>query len=112
VSDDYGSPVHYTAVSRGTPVYDSEGVQVGEVRRVEDNYAEHILDGFEIADTEGTLRFVDAPEVARTFERGVTLSITAAELPDRAHAINRGIGGGGGGATASGGGLLGRLFGR
>jgi hypothetical protein len=114
VSQDYGSPIHYTAVTRGTPVYDSEGVQVGEVRRVEDNYAEHILDGFEIVDTEGTLRFVDAPEVARTFERGVTLSIAAAELPERAHAINRGIGGiGGGGAGGpGGGGLLGRLFGR
>jgi len=106
---DHGSPIHYTAVSRGPPVYDSEGTRVGEVRRVEDNYAEHILDGFEIVDAEGTLRFVDAPEVARTFERGVTLSITAAELPERAHAINRGIGGAAGNA---GGGLLGRLFGR
>ena len=82
MSDDHGSPIHYTAVQRGTAVYDSEGVKVGEVRRVEDNYREHILDGFEIADNDGTVRFVDAPEVARTFERGVTLSITAEELPE------------------------------
>lgn len=107
MSADHGSPIHYTAVERGTPVYDSEGTRVGEVRRVEDNYAEHILDGFEIVDSGGTLRFVDAPEVGRTFERGVTLSITAAELPERTRAIDRGIGGGG-----AGGGLLGRLFGR
>jgi len=112
MSDDYGTPVHYTAVQRGTPVYDSAGEKVGEVRRVEDNYAEHILDGFEILDLEGTLRFVDAPEVARTFERAVTLSITAAELPERAHQVNRGLGGVGGGGNAGSGGLFGRIFGR
>ena len=115
MSSDFGSPVHYTAIERGTPVYDSAGVKVGEVRRVEDNYAEHILDGFEITDNDGAHRFVDAPEVSRTFERGVTLSILAAELPERAHEIDRGIGGIGGIGTdggSPGGGLLGRLFGR
>lgn len=109
MSADNGSPIHYSAVERGTPVYSSDGVRVGEVRRVEDNYAEHILDGFEIVDAEGALRFVDAPEVERTFERAVTLAITAAELPERTKPINRGVPGIGGG---SGGGLLGRLFGR
>ena len=108
MSDDYGQPIHYMSVQRGTPVYDSEGDAVGEVRRVEDNYAEHILDGFEILDRDGTLRFVDAPEVARTFERAVTLTITAAELPDLAKPVDRGLGGFGGGNA--GGGLLGRLF--
>ncbi|MFN8112509.1 MAG: hypothetical protein U0R51_04845 [Solirubrobacterales bacterium] len=117
MSDDFGTPIHYTAVQRGTAVYDSAGVKVGEVRRVEDNYAEHILDGFEIVDLEGTTRFVDAPEVARTFERAVTLSITAAELPEKAHQVNRGIGGigggtGSGGGNAGSGGLFGRIFGR
>jgi hypothetical protein len=108
MSEDYGRPIHYTSVQRGTPVYDSEGVAVGEVRRVEDNYAEHILDGFEVLDREGTLRFVDAPEVARTFERAVTLTVTAAELPELAKQVDRGLGGLGGGNA--GGGLLGRLF--
>lgn len=113
MSDDYGTPVHYTAVERGTPVYDSAGEKVGEVRRVEDNYAEHILDGFEVMDVEGTLRFVDAPEVARTFERAVTLSITAAELPAKAHQVNRGLGGlASGGGNPGSGGLFGRIFGR
>jgi hypothetical protein len=108
MSDEHGSPIHYTAVERGTPVLSSDGLQVGEVRRVEDNYAEHILDGFEFIDTEGALRFVDAPEVARTFERAVTLSITATEVPERTKLINRGMPGLGG----AGGGLIGRLFGR
>jgi hypothetical protein len=81
---DYGTPVHYTAIERGTAVYDVDGIAVGVVRRVQDNFKEHILDGFEIADNDGTVRFVDAPEVSRTFERAVTLSITAAQLPELA----------------------------
>ncbi|MDH8276341.1 hypothetical protein QIG69_28720, partial [Klebsiella pneumoniae] len=39
-----------------------------------------ILDGFVISTNGGNLVFVDAPEVARTAERGVTLSITPAEV--------------------------------
>ncbi len=77
MSDDYGSPVHYMAVEQDTPVYDSEGQQVGTIRRVVDNYNEHILDGFVIEDTAGAVRFVDAPEVSRTYERAVTLTIDA-----------------------------------
>jgi len=91
VSEDLGAPIHYTAVVRGTTVYDRDGVEVGTVRKVEDNFAEHILDGFEIADGDGVVRFVDAPEVARTFERGVTLSISAAELPELAKPVEGGI---------------------
>lgn len=87
MSDDLGTPIHYTAVPRGTAVYDSEGVVVGAVRKVQDNFTEHILDGFEIVDTEGVVRFVDAPEVSRTFERGVTLAIRAAELPKLAQPV-------------------------
>jgi hypothetical protein len=84
VAEDDGYPVHYAAVERGTPVYASDGVQVGEVDTVIDNYQERILDGIVIEDPNGELRFVDAPEVARTAERAVRLSIdsaAAAELP-------------------------------
>ena len=42
-----------------------------------DNYREHIFDGVVFRDSGGTLRFADAPEVARTAERGVTLNLTA-----------------------------------
>lgn len=82
MSDDHGTPVHYTAIERGTPVYDSAGERVGTVRQVVDNYREHILDGFVIDDTGGTVRFVDAPEVTRTFERAVVLSIDAAAVAE------------------------------
>ena len=76
---DDGHAIHYTAVTRGTPMFDSEGAQVGVVDEVVDNYAEHILDGIIFEDPDGKLRFVDAPEVQRTAERGVTLNITAEE---------------------------------
>jgi hypothetical protein len=65
-------------------VYASDGQQVGIVDEVVDNYREHILDGIVIEMTDGALRFADAPEVARTTERAVRLSIdsaAAAQLP-------------------------------
>ena len=84
MNTDHGSPVHYSAIERGTPVYAASGERVGTVRQMVDNYREHILDGFVIDDSAGTVRFVDAPEVERTFERAVTLTIgpdEVAELP-------------------------------
>jgi hypothetical protein len=79
---DDGHAVHYTALTRGTPVYSSDELQVGKVVEVLDNYREHIFDGLVIETTGGERRFVDAPEVARTAERGVTLNITAAECAE------------------------------
>lgn len=78
MAQDDGYPIHYAAVKRGTPVYASDGEQVGVVDEVVDNVREHILDGFVIEGTDGELRFVDAPEVARTAERAVRLSIDGA----------------------------------
>ena len=46
-----------------------------------DNYREDIFDGLVIETPSGERRFVDAPEVERTAERAVTLTITAAEWP-------------------------------
>ena len=40
---------------------------------------EHIFDGLVVQTPDGVRRFVDAPEVARTAERAVTLTIPAAE---------------------------------
>lgn len=102
-----GHPIHYSAVERGTPVYSSDGVEVGRVRSVLDNHREHILDGFVFVDSGGRPRFVDGPEVARTAEKAVTLNIDAEEAralgpPEGQH--------GGAGSRLHGG--LGRLFGR
>jgi hypothetical protein len=74
-----GHAVHYTAVQRGTPVYGSDEQEVGKVVEVLDNYREHIMDGVVFETPDGVRRFVDAPEVARTAELGVTLTIPAAE---------------------------------
>ena len=84
MSQDDGHPIHYAAVKRGTPVFASDGEQVGKVDEVVDNYREHILDGIVIEMKGGELRFVDAPEVSRTAERAVRLTIdsdAASQLP-------------------------------
>jgi hypothetical protein len=103
---DDGHAVHYSAVERGTPVYGSDDEPVGKVVDVLDNYREHIMDGVVFETPDGVRRFVDAPEVKRTAERAVTLTISAAEAaqlppPDSGPRLG---GGGGGGA-------LKRLFG-
>ncbi len=81
---DDGSAIHYSAVEPGTPVFAEDGAEVGTVRQVVDNYNEHILDGIVFETAEGRTVFVDGPEVGRTAERGVTLTIDAsavAQLP-------------------------------
>jgi hypothetical protein len=105
---DDGHAVHYSEISRGTPVYGSDGVEIGTIDRVLDNYRERILDGLVIRIPGIGLRFVDAPEVARTAERAVTLTITAEEAhelpapPSAVAALRPNLRGG----------PLGRLFGR
>ena len=79
---DDGLAVHYTAVERGTPVISSDGEEIGKVDQVLDNYREHIFDGLVIVTSSGERKFVDAPEVARTAERAVTLNITAADCAE------------------------------
>jgi hypothetical protein len=79
---DDGVAVHYSELARGTPVYSVDEVEVGTVDEVRDLAREHLLDGIVIRTTAGDRRFVDAPEVARTAERAVTLSITPAEVEE------------------------------
>ncbi len=96
---DDGYAIDYRALEPGVPVYSSDEVQVGTLREVLDNYREHIFDGIVIDTGEGGLRFVDAPEVARTAERAVTLTISAEEAavlppPDKGTSVFRPRGGG------------------
>jgi hypothetical protein len=79
---DDGIAVHYSELAKGTPVYASDEAEVGTVDEVRDLYRERILDGIVIRTTSGERRFVDAPEVARTAERAVTLTITSAEVAE------------------------------
>jgi hypothetical protein len=76
---DLGDPISYLVLAEGTPVYASDGTtQVATVRRVLADTAADIFDGIVLA-VDGPDRFVDAPETGRLYERGVVLSITAAE---------------------------------
>ena len=84
-SDDDGHAISYKVLEPGTPVHASDGSELGSVREVLENKAEHIFDGL-VIDTPGGQRFVDAPEVARIAERRVTLTLDAegaAALPER-----------------------------
>ncbi len=96
---DDGHAISYTALRRGIPVYSSDEQEVGKVDQVLDNEREHIFDGIVIETPAGDLRFVDAPEVARTAERAVTLTLSAAEAadlppPEKGPAVFRPRGGG------------------
>jgi hypothetical protein len=92
---DEGIAVHYTTVARGTSIFAADGPEVGTVMRVLDNHREHILDGIVFEDPKGELRFVDGPEVQRTFERAVHLNIPAAEAaqlgPPKGHGVTEAV---------------------
>ena len=84
-----GDQIGYQVLRRGTAVRSADGVDVGTVRRVLDNARENIFDGI-VVDTPRGRRFVDAPEVARIFERAVVLTISAEEvaaLPEQGSAV-------------------------
>jgi hypothetical protein len=80
--EDLGVAISYLVLKRGTAVYSRDGERVGRVARVLGDRPTHIFDGI-IIDTKagpGGHRFVDAPEVEATYERGVVLKIDAAEV--------------------------------
>ena len=81
MSDVDGHAISYHVLRRGTAVQTADGVQIGTVRRVLEAKREHIFDGI-VIDTKEGRRFVDAPEVARIFERAVLLTIDAAEATE------------------------------
>jgi hypothetical protein len=81
---DYGAPISYLVLEEGTPVYTSDGVELGTVKRVLAVPDDDIFDGLIVATADGD-RFVDAPNVAEIYERGVVLAIASEDahvLPD------------------------------
>ncbi|CAN5592753.1 hypothetical protein BH10ACT11_BH10ACT11_10510 [soil metagenome] len=89
---DDGIAVHYNDLKMGTPVYGSDEVVAGKVVRVMDLAREAMLDGIVVEGSDGRIHFVDAPEVKRTAEKAVTLTIPAAEVealdPPRGSALD------------------------
>jgi hypothetical protein len=86
--DDLGAPLSYLVLGKGVSVYSSDGQRLGRVVKVLSAPEANMFDGI-IFDTKagpGGHRFVDAPEVGQIYERGVVLTIDAAEaesLPKR-----------------------------
>jgi uncharacterized protein YrrD len=77
---DLGTPASFLTLPKGVPVYSSDGEEVGRVEHVLSAPNVDIFDGI-VLDTSvlpGGHRFVDAPEVAEIYERGVLLKIDAA----------------------------------
>jgi hypothetical protein len=79
---DLGDPVSYLVLKKGTSVYSRDGEKLGRVVRVSGDRKAHIFDGivFDTTAGPGGNKFVDAPEVGEIYERGVVLTIDAAEV--------------------------------
>lgn len=80
--DDLGDPTSYLTLAAGVPVFTSAGETVGTVEHVLALPDEDIFDGLVIDSRlePGGQRFVDAPEVAALYERGVVLAIDSAAV--------------------------------
>jgi hypothetical protein len=74
--DDKGAPIAYMVLAERTPVFSSDGVKLGEVKRVLADEETDIFDGL-IVDTRDGERFVDAPNVAELYERAVVLTLSS-----------------------------------
>jgi uncharacterized protein YrrD len=74
---DLGQPSSYLALDPGTPVYSSDGVQVGKVTHVLAVESEDVFDGIVIGEHLFGLdhRFADADDVEEVFDRGVVLKL-------------------------------------
>jgi uncharacterized protein YrrD len=77
--DDLGAPVSYLALEEGTPVLSADGEELGDVAHVLADEEEDIFDGIVISHGVGRHTFADAEQVAEIHERGVLLTLTAAE---------------------------------
>lgn len=81
MDDDHGAPIAYLALEAGTPVYSSDGEQVGTVEHVLADANVDIFDGL-IVDSRvgpgGDFHFADAEQVESLFERAVILRVDSA----------------------------------
>jgi hypothetical protein len=76
---DLGAPISYLTLGKGAAVYSSDEKELGKVEYVLAAANIDIFDGIVIDRSvlPGGRRFVDAPEVAEIYERGVVLTIDA-----------------------------------
>ena len=76
---DLGAPISYLVLAEDTPVYGSDGVEVGKVKRVLAVPDDDIFDGI-IVDTDRGERFIDADGVTEIHERGVEIDVASSEI--------------------------------
>ena len=72
---DWGSPIAYLVLERGTAVYATGETEIGTVEHVLYVAAEDVFDGIVVHTPDG-LRFVDASDVDRIYERRVITSLS------------------------------------
>jgi uncharacterized protein YrrD len=79
--DDLGDPSSYLALEPGVPVYSRDGQSLGKVEHVLADPDADIFDGIvlDASVLPGGQRFADAPQVAEIHERGVVLTLDAAQ---------------------------------
>jgi hypothetical protein len=75
MTDDRGAPMSYLTLEPGTPVFASDGSEVGRVEHVLADPEADIFDGLVVDARGGAHRFVDAPLVDRIEAGGVTLAL-------------------------------------
>jgi hypothetical protein len=75
-SPDCGSPIAYLVLERGTAVFADGRERIGTVEHVLYVEQEDVFDGI-VIQTGGGLRFVDAEDVDRIYERCVLTTLTA-----------------------------------
>jgi hypothetical protein len=78
MSVDDGSPIAYLALKRGTPVFTSDGIDLGTVDRVLQVPEKDLFEGLVVRTHDGA-RFVDRDSVSSIAEHAVRLTIDAAE---------------------------------
>ena len=75
---DLGEPGSYLTLERKTPVFSSDGEEVGRVERIAEAPDADIFDGFVLRPAAaGADRYVKAEQIDEIFERGVLLRIDA-----------------------------------
>jgi hypothetical protein len=88
---DLGYSISYLALERHTPVYSSEGVEIGVVDHVLEDDHEDVFDGIVIAHNEDHHNrlghehdhcFADRDLIASIHERGVTLTLSTLDCAD------------------------------
>ena len=80
--DGRGERIAYTALESGTPVFDSEGGQVGTLTKVLALVDEDIFDGV-LIDAGLKTHFIDADEVGLIWERRLELKLTKEQVEQK-----------------------------